>query len=96
MIWRKNGCNVTLGVRDGKKILRAAHLRIKGHRVQILYDYQWLDLCRTDLMDDVATFTHEDVTHGIEPIRRYYLTRIHYGVRIDKRSWRVIDSATDG
>ena len=90
------GCDVTLGVRDGKKILRAAHLRIKGQRVQILYDYQWLDLCRTDLMDDVTTFTHEDVTRGIERTRRYYLAKIRWGVRVGKSSWCVIDSATDG
>ena len=90
------GYDVTLNADEGKKILLATRLQIKDQRVQIWYNQQWLNLCRADLKDDVGTFTHEDVTRGIERTRHYYLVRIHYGVRVDENSWRVIDSVSDG
>lgn len=67
---------------------------------QILWDGRWLDLCRTDLKDDVATGSYE--CSRVRQWREYYLKRIHYGVRIVPSRkgyvgrWSVVDALSDG
>jgi len=64
------------------------------NELKIKYDGKWLSVCRTDLMDDVATGDFETRTR--EERIAAYTAGIVYGVRVSDRCFKVIDSATDG
>jgi len=67
----------------------------EGHKwkdvtIQIFYDGQWRDVCRTDLKDNVATTGSSDSFSE-------YLNAVHYGARILRNGhFAVIDSYSDG
>lgn len=92
---------------DAIEMLKKCDIRLAGENpwgqpyVQILIDGQWLHLCRTDLKDDVCTYTYID--RNLEENRDYYLNQIRYGARIRKGDidesfpiFAVIDSFSDG
>ncbi len=58
--------------------------------IQIFYDGQWRDVCRTDLKDNVATTGSSDSFSK-------YLNAVRYGARILRNGhFAVIDSYSDG
>lgn len=94
MTIKVDGFDVDLSVEEGKAYLAAAEIRIVDepadwsgpayNRPQIKWHDEWINLCRTDLKDDVAT--GNCVTKTAEEWRAYYMGRIHYGVRIKPTS----------
>jgi hypothetical protein len=105
----KRGYSVDWNVDEGYKILSEAPLRkandSMGGYVEIFVNGNWAVLCRTDLMDNVATSSGYD-SGSIEENRTNYLKRIGFGVRYQEstdkccgkitRLFAVIDSLTDG
>jgi hypothetical protein len=87
--------HMDISVEVGKKLLRNCDIIKFRGRVQVLVHNQWLHLCRTDLKDDVCTFSHEE-SSDLEAVRIKYLEKIVLGVRISPTTFAVIDSYTDG
>lgn len=57
-------------------------------RYQICYQDKWLDLCRTDLMDDISTYKIGCAVGD-------YLETCH-GARITETAFKVVDAFSDG
>lgn len=97
---------VDYDVENSRKLLKRAKMRMHCQkncmRPQVLIDKKWLYLCRTDLISDVATYTAQDASLGLEAIRDIYLQKIVHGARIGGKNdtgygtFRVIDSFSDG
>ena len=89
------GFDVDLSAEDGKAYLAAAEIMVEDvpavpnwmgayNSPRIKWEGEWIDLCRTDLADDVATGLC--ATKTAEEWRVHYLSHIHYGVRIKPTS----------
>lgn len=93
-----------LTVEQARQIMGAATYRITEHTaadwtpqhttVEIFHDGRWLELCRTDLCDNVATghYANRTLTEWLA----HYKAKIRWGARFDERLFCVIDAATDG
>jgi hypothetical protein len=103
------GKSVTFSINEAKQILSSAPMRIREvperkeekwyePALEIEVDGKWYGLCRTDLMDDVATHYMGHTKEGVEAARKHYLSRIQYGARISVEGgyFAVIDATTDG
>jgi hypothetical protein len=91
--------SITWSVDEAKSLLADAAIRISKDGVEVDINGVWMGLCRTDLMDQVAS--SRDVDAGdLEATRLYYLQRINYGARKiewdDNVLFSVIDRLTDG
>jgi hypothetical protein len=62
--------------------------------VEIYHNGRWLDLCRTDLCDNVCTHFPKHWT--LKQWLDHYKARIHFGARFSDRLFAVIDSVSDG
>lgn len=91
--------SITWGVDEAKSLLADAAIRSCKDGVEVCINGSWMGLCRTDLMDQVASSLDEDLD-DLEATRLHYLQRINYGAR--KIEWdgnvlfSVIDQLTDG
>jgi hypothetical protein len=98
-----------LSVEQARTILDTAVFRLTRHpalsgrgwtagnaytTIELMLDGNWLELCRTDLADNVATGRHENWT--VAEWVAYYRERIRHGARYDARIFAVIDRFTDG
>lgn len=86
---------VELNADKTKKVLEKAESRKrKGGGVEIKYKRKWLHLCRTDLKDDIRTWTSWS-SHGNISSVGFYNKNV-YGARITKDAFFVIDRFSDG
>lgn len=87
--------------------MKAMAVRIKpflggseaGGKIMVMFRGKWLNLCRTDQLDDVCTSTcmtwHEAKTEAKHAVK-FFMKKCRYGARVDATTFAVIDSATDG
>lgn len=90
-----------LDCRNTAAFLESAEWRPRdGGGVEVMHDGKWKHLCRTDLKDDVRTWTsfafgpdgkRPDV-HHID----YYRSGLPYGARITDDAFFVVDAYSDG
>lgn len=97
---------ITLSVEEGQAFMDGATYRLvpchdgkawgikPGNRLDIKYKRRWLDVCRTDLLDDIQTGVLD--TRSQEEWIRYYRAKIRCGVRVGRTTFAVIDAITDG
>jgi hypothetical protein len=95
-IGNKEENNLTLNRSETIKFFRCARWRKReGGGVEVEYEGKWLHLCRTDLHDDIRTWSswasHADI-NSVE----YYRQRIAYGARITDDAFFVVDALSDG
>lgn len=110
--YRASNWGITLSAGDGLKVMHSAKYRLRDrpkswfggpwNHPEIYFDGEWMDVCRTDLYDDVATGLCKNKTLG-EWIEHYTnkLRRADLGVRVrlhedGRRSFAIIDAYTDG
>ena len=93
--WSINMTTKSLSVKKAKQVLSNAEIRRKDQKIEIFYNDEWLQLCRTDYMDDICTIDEEDPNKTLEELRQKYLRKIRYGAYTNNR-FAVIDSVSDG
>lgn len=92
---------LTLNRNAAERFIKSAKWRKrKGGGVEVRYNGKWLHLCRTDLKDDVRTWTSAIAGPGIDPnivnhIDHYRKT-VAYGARITDRAFFIVDAFSDG
>lgn len=72
----------------------ACDILFEETKLEVFIDGAWLDVCRTDKSDDVATTTIEVL--GEKEIINKYRNAIRLGARVTDGSFRCIDSMSDG
>lgn len=103
------GSSVTHSILEARALLSKAPMRLAPASdggepdLQVQIDGEWLNLCRTDLKDDVATHIRGHTSGGVEAARTYYLKHIRYGARVrdpkhgpGAKLFAVVDSLSDG
>lgn len=108
-----------LDVKTSLALLRSCPLRIVSRKVrwwgdtdqdhiypEIFFQGEWVELCRTDLFDDVCTGEPVLISpkprknhYDVEVVRRRYIRdmlRAKCGIRLRAGAVSIIDSMTDG
>lgn len=87
---------LTLSRSQARRFIKSAEWRKRdGGGVEVKYEGKWLHLCRTDLKDDVRTWTSwasDSDAHHMDHYRR----TVHYGARITDHSFYIVDAVSDG
>lgn len=100
------GHNVDLSRRDTIKILKSCKWRKrKSGGVEINYKGEWWHLCRTDLIDDVCTWTSYAWDGEHKPFNvnhlNYYAKTVAFGARLKRhddrgdQTFAIIDAVSD-
>ena len=98
------GYYVTLSVNEGRRVLAKARMRWNNkkngwnysRRAEVYYGGKWLNLARTDLVDDVCTFSGDDDAKELDELRQKYMGHIRYGVRVVNGRFSAVDHVSDG